>query len=446
MALNIPESAAEVVAAAKIDVQREMATSNPFLRNSFLGGIVTGIANRIWDFYYSLKKASLEAMPDTARINLDRWVAIWGLTRTVGQTATGTLGIAGTAGNTVPIGHPFVSSSGNTYTATSAGTVALVTVFSASITSLSGTVGTKEVTVVLTFTHNYSVSNFVWVTGATETEYNTLAKIKSVIDGTSFTYETVDPITSSPATGSPQFIVAYANVNIQSDESGNDKNLAANELVSLAVPITGIDSDQGVTYGGVTGGTDQETDIALRARLLDRLRNPVSHFNVNEIVATAKAINGVTRVFVDEVTKAGVATVGACDIYFMRDNDANPIPNGAQVAEVNTAIQAIRPANTAAADVLVLAPVAEPTAFLFNSITPDTTTMRAAVTANLEAFFDEVPEVGVNVVSEAFGAAIFNTVDTTNGQSITSYVLTTPAGDITVTAGKIATLAGVSYT
>ena len=64
--LNIPDSADEVVARSKADVQRELQQSNPFLKNSWLGAIVTGAANRIFDFYIQLNIAIRESFPDTA--------------------------------------------------------------------------------------------------------------------------------------------------------------------------------------------------------------------------------------------------------------------------------------------------------------------------------------------------------------------------------------------
>ena len=51
MALDLPENSNEVVQRSKTDVQRELAESNPFLENSWLGALVTAAANRIFNFY-----------------------------------------------------------------------------------------------------------------------------------------------------------------------------------------------------------------------------------------------------------------------------------------------------------------------------------------------------------------------------------------------------------
>ena len=131
----------------------------------------------------------------------------------------------------------------------------------------------------------------------------------------------------------------------------------------------------------------------------------------------------------------------------MRDNDADPIPNATEVAAVDAVIQAIRPANSDTADVIVAAPGETSTDFTFSAIVPDTATMRTAVEASLAQFFAEVPTVGVNVDEDGFRSAIFNTVDTTNGDKITSFTLSAPAaGDIVIASGFIGTLGNVTFT
>ena len=96
----------------------------------------------------------------------------------------------------------------------------------------------------------------------------------------------------------------------------------------------------------IGGGTDQETEESLRARMLGRIQNPVAHFNVAAITEKAKVIPGVTRVFVQEVTPA----IGQVTTYFMRDNEISPIPTGSEVTKVKDSILEIKPANTASTD------------------------------------------------------------------------------------------------
>jgi hypothetical protein len=166
-------------------------------------------------------------------------------------------------------------------------------------------------------------------------------------------------------------------------------------------------------------------------------------------VTQAKTIPGVTRVFVLEVTAliADVLTPtpGAVTIYFMRDNDSNTIPGSEASNKTKDKILEITPANTVADDVYVQGPVPATANFTFSALSPDTTTMRSAVSANLEQFFKEKTEIGETVVEEAYNAAIFNTLDTTNGDVIQSFTLSIPAGDIVVASGEIAVLGDITY-
>lgn len=189
------------------------------------------------------------------------------------------------------------------------------------------------------------------------------------------------------------------------------------------------------------GGTNQETDPQLLSRLLDRIQNPVANFNVSAIVSKAKEIAGVTRVFVFEITPA----IGQQTIYFMRDNDVDPIPDAGEVTTVKDKILTIKPANTADVDVIVLAPTPAITDFTFTSLIPNTTTMQASVTANLQQFFAEETSVGVSIQEDAYRAAIQNTIDTETGDRVADFSLSIPSGDIVISPGEIGTLGTVIY-
>jgi len=136
---------------------------------------------------------------------------------------------------------------------------------------------------------------------------------------------------------------------------------------------------------------------------------------------------------------------GQVKTYFMRDNDIDPIPSASEVAAVKTAIDSIKPANTASADNFVLAPTGVDVNFIFTNLTPDTTTMRAAVQENLTQFFEEQTEVGVNVDEDAYRAAIKNTVDPDTGDVVATFTLSSPSGDIAISSGEIAILGTISY-
>jgi uncharacterized phage protein gp47/JayE len=141
----------------------------------------------------------------------------------------------------------------------------------------------------------------------------------------------------------------------------------------------------------------------------------------------------------------GVIPLGRVQTYFTRDNDPDPIPTAPEIADVKDAILEITPANTPDSFVLVDAPVALPIDFTFTELAPTLPSLQDAVTANLQQFFNESVSVGVDIDEDAYRSAIFNTVDPASGQSVTSFALSTPSGDIAVGVGELPTLGTVIY-
>lgn len=147
------------------------------------------------------------------------------------------------------------------------------------------------------------------------------------------------------------------------------------------------------------------------------------------------------------ITATTSVPIGQVRIFFMRDNDINPIPSGSEVAKVREKIEEIiLPANTDRInDLLIFAPLAVPIDFTFTELTPNTSTMQAAITANLVQFFAESTDVGVDIVANAYNCAIFNTVDTETGDLVKSFTLSTPTGTILIASTSIGTLGNVVF-
>lgn len=435
MALELPENATEVSQRTKVDIKRELPNSNPFLKNSWFGALATAFGNRVYDFYYALRRAELDAIPDTATLTLEQWAAIWKVLKNPATPATGNLVITGTVGGVITIDETiWRTSDGKQFIATSGGVIALQSLSIASITE-SGGVGT------ITTTDNHLIASNVLITvsDADQSEYN-LSGVECTVTGEkTLTYA----VSGSPADATGTVLLGFTSVSVavQSVAYGKDENQVFDSSMTLLSPITDVDDDASVDYGALGGGTDQETLTELRARYLDKLQNPIAHFNVAEIIAVAKAIAGVTRVFVEEITPE----IGEVTVYFMRDNDDDPIPDSSEVATVKAAIDGIKPANTDTLDVHVYAPTPETTDFVFSSISPDTATMKSAIEDSLAQFYAERTEVGVNIVEEAYNAAIFNTIDLITGEELVSFALTSPSADITIESDEIGKLGNVTF-
>lgn len=435
MPLDIPTSATEVVQRAKTSVQREVPGSNPFLRNSWLSAIVTGIAHRIYDFYLQLKEALKQSIPDTATDGyLVRWAAIWGVTRLPATGASGLVVFTGTATTVIPIATVVTASDGTEYETTADATIAASAI---SVTSITRSGSTATATTASA--HNLASGTSVTIAGATQTEYNGTVTI-TVTGLNTFTYA-VSGAPATPATGTITAGFTTASATVEAVALGAAGNQDAGTELTMQTPIAGVDSTVRVTYGTLSGGTDIETDDALRARYLSRIQNPVAQFNVAAIDAKAKEVPGVTRVFVQEITPA----VGQVTVYFMRDNDVPAIPTAADVTSVKNKLLEILPANTDPADLIVAAPTAVATAFTFTAISPATSTMRTAIEASLAQLFSEELDVGEDLTSDAYRSVIYNTVDTVTGERVASFTLSAPVGDVAVSNSQIATLGAVTW-
>lgn len=435
MAIETPSTAVEIDQRMKVDVSRELPGSNPFLKNSWLGALVTATANRIFDFYYALQRAQLEAIPDTAVLTLEQWAAIYKILRESATPASGNLVITGTAGGVITDAvTTWKSSTGKQYIATAGGVIVLQSLSVASITETGG------IATLTTVSDHLIASNvLITVTGADQAEYNLAGVACTVTGNKTLTYA----VSGSPidATGTVLLGFTSVSISVQSIAFGLLENQVFDTVLTLQSPIADVDDEASVDYDALDGGGDQEIDEDLRLRLLEIIQNPIAHFNVAEITSVAKSIAGVTRVFVQEITP----DIGTVTIYFMRDDDASTIPDAAEIAEVKAVIDAIKPANTDTADVIVAAPTAVITDFTFSAISPDSATMRTAIENSLGLFFRERPEVGVNIVEEAYNAAIYNTVDTVTGDELVSFTLDSPPADIAIAATEIGTLGNITF-
>lgn len=436
MTFIIPDNADELVSGSLTDIQRELAGSNPFLANSWLRALSVSQSNRVFDFYLQLEGALGENLPDTATgLFLERWAAIFGLGRLPGAAGSGNLAITGTVGSSVNASILYQSPEGISYVVTVGGAITAQSLSVSTITRV-GLVAT----VTTALAHGLSANIPVTISGANEADYNVSNAAITVLTTTTFTYAVANS-PATPATGTILVGFDAGSITVEAETFGIETNQLVNTLLTIQTPLPGINSIAGVDADEIIDGLDQETDDDLRDRLLERLRNPVAHFNVSDIIAQAKTVVGVTRVFVFEVTPA----LGQVTINFMRDNDDVSIPSAAEVTEVKDAILLIKPANTADVDVIVAAPVAVSTAFTFSALNPDTATMRTAIEDSLNQFFDEETDVGVDVIEIAYQTAIQNTVDTTNGNPLISFTLSAPSGDITITTGEIGTLGTVTF-
>jgi len=166
------------------------------------------------------------------------------------------------------------------------------------------------------------------------------------------TYETLE-FATLPGTGAQPFQVA-----IQSINPGANQNLLAGTILAMSPPISGVDS--AITVIDLRGGTDVESDDALRARILARIRQPPMGGAGYDYEQWAMAIPSVTRAWcAPRELGMGTVTVRFMTDFLRADTGGFPIQDDINV--VYDYLNRKRP--VAVRDFQVQAPVPEPISF-----------------------------------------------------------------------------------
>lgn len=222
-------------------------------------------------------------------------------------------------------------------------------------------------------------------------------------------------------------------VAVQAVLAGELGDTAATTGLSLVSPIAGIDSTATVDSGGLTGGSDAETD----EDLLERFRTRVQS---SESIGTASAYE-LFALEVAEVTRAwtlpmhfGDGTVGLT--FVVDDDPAGPIPSSAKVAEVQAYLDDGRTPVTATLTVFAPATQAlDPEIQLL----PDSAAIRESVEAALEDLILEEAEPGGTLPISKIREAI----STAAGEE--DHVLVSPVANVTTPGGTILVLGTITW-
>lgn len=434
MAIQIIQTSKELIQRIRTDVQRNLSGSNPFLKNGFLSSFSIAFGNRFYDVYRLINYWKDQFFVQTAdEDNIGFWAELKNITQRPASPSSGPIVILGESGTLVDEGTIFTSNNLEYETLTSTQIDEVVQNIQ-TLTQINGLA-------IATFSssHGLATNIEIVIAGADQTEYNGTHVI-SVISPTQLTFQ-VDPSAVSPATGTITTTSTRANVNVRCLTSGSITNLSSGAELSIQINTVNVNPTAYVAFGGLTGGTDQESTADYRSNVIDAWKNPVANFNPEQISRQCKTVPGVTRVFVKRITPA----IGQVTIYFTRDNDDNIIPSATDVATVKSRLLEIAPADTSEDDIIVSAPTPVSTNFVISDIVPDSNSMREAIENSLDTFFRSSTEEGEDVTSEQYLSVIFNTFDPESGEKLRSYNLTSPTTDIEIDDGEIATLGTVTF-
>ena len=183
---------------------------------------------------------------------------------------------------------------------------------------------------------------------------------------------------------------------VQALIAGASGNLDAGTILAWDSGVSGSDPTAAVV--SLTGGTDQETLEELRARVLQRIRNPPMGGDASDYVLWACSIPGVTRAW----CSPGEMGIGTVTVRFMMDDlrvSTGGFPNTIDVAAVQAYIDSKRPVT--AIDVFVVAPIPEPVSFTLSHLnTKDAGSMANIAKSVSQMLFDNAaPASAANGIS-----------------------------------------------
>lgn len=412
--LNIPSSIAAIYTKLSNDVKSLINKSNPFKNKSLTKAMLAAFAGRAWDVYKQIEAFVDECFDDTRDVTLERECADYGIIKKTAEVAKGNISITGTAGETVPKDKKYYINS-----------LAYIVDANTNITakSLAVTIAYDDGIVTVTFlvAHNLGTSQKIIMSGCSNPNLNGSDLEVRVTGALTLEYDA-----DIAGTGTDSGTCAYNNAvcAVTSEGFGEDYNRNAGEILTVETTIDNIDDDAVVVYEGITGGLDEEEKETLRGRLQQRKKNPAAYFNEAEVETLFLNFSWVKRVFIKRCTPLK----GEATIYLVKED--NGIPSAGEIQDAKDYFEEYLPIDKDYDLIHVEAPVALSEPFVFTALSPDTSTMRTAIEANLEALFVEQSEVGVTISEDVYRGVIANTIDPQSLQKVTSFTLTSPSGDI----------------
>lgn len=227
---------------------------------------------------------------------------------------------------------------------------------------------------------------------------------------------------------------------VTSLEFAASANRDADGAMTLADP--GLWPDLGtqwaVAIGGIGGGADIESDDSLRARGLQRKRNPPGGGTLSDYERIALSVSGVAKAWAYRDT----LSPGFVVVFFLFEGRHNLIPLPADVDAVQAAIDAQRLIRVD--DSVAQAPIPRPVDIAISGLSVDTEELRARISESLTAMFRDRcrPGIPANVfiLSRSW---ISETISQTTGED--RHTLLAPSGDIVLTDGQFPVLGVVTY-
>lgn len=221
---------------------------------------------------------------------------------------------------------------------------------------------------------------------------------------------------------------------IRALDPGKAGNQEPGTLLTLVTQPANIDSTGLVVE--LNNGTDEETDEQLRARILQRIRQPPQGGAEHDYVRWTLAVPGVTRAW----AAANEMGMGTVTVRFMMDAlraDQDGFPTGADCDTVTAYLDTVRP--VAVKDMFVVAPIRRPVDVHIGALNPDTSETRGAIEQSLQEMLFEMAAPGQTIYSAWKSRAILD------APQVISFHLVDASDDVMESAGHMAVLGDIVY-
>ncbi|QXZ11717.1 baseplate J/gp47 family protein [Pseudomonas sp. AO-1] len=218
---------------------------------------------------------------------------------------------------------------------------------------------------------------------------------------------------------------------IKAVDAGALGNADAGLALTLVQPVPGVTNGFTVIAPGLSGGVERESIESLRARVIRSYRVIPHGGSVDDYETWALEFPGATRAWC-RGNYLGPGTVG---LFVMRDNDPVSVPNPAQLQEIKDYIEPLRPVT---AELYVLAPTLKPVLYSIHPV-PDTTAVRAAITASLKDLHEREAGLGDKLLISHIREVI------SGAAGETDHSLTVPSADVTAAANELLTFGGITW-
>ena len=220
-------------------------------------------------------------------------------------------------------------------------------------------------------------------------------------------------------------------VAVTAEESGVGSNLPAGTAVTLFTSVLGLELNGVVSTGGISGGVNVESDTELQLRIAARMKAPPHGGSASDYEAWALEVAGVTRSWV----RPNVMGENSVIVVFVRDNDADIIPNALACEQVQAHLNTVRPVTVT---VYAVAPVPKPVQYKIR-LRPDSVATRAAVIQSLQSMHIRDGDLGKDLQLSRMMEAISVAV----GEE--SHDLLLPLGNIAVDVLELPVFGGVEW-